>query len=173
MKLEFPYGLCCRENERQTFRKGRRLTKRDGVTPKDARCAKALAVLRELGLVGDGEYVEIFKAGSPRITTTTEYRKGKEALADCAALQVKRPWPAIPEQTEVEAHGIIYPPLRARPDAGAFSKIVLDAVESIVYPNDYWVTRMTWERAGTDRINPRVELTVNPRGTDGQTNLFE
>ncbi len=174
MRLTFPYGLCCRENERQTFRKGRRLTKMDGVTPKDPKCAAAIAYLRSQGLMADDEFVEIFKLGNPRIVTTTDYRTAKEALADCAALQIKRPWPEIGEKVEMEAHGIVYPALRGRPDAGAFSKIVMDAIEGIAYPSDYWVTKLTWERGPTDRRNPRVELNVRPRVVDdGQTGLFE
>ena len=49
-----------------------------------------------------------------------------------------------------------------RNDAINFSKCCHDALQGIVYDNDRWLYRVTWERAGVDIDAPRAELTITP-----------
>lgn len=54
--------------------------------------------------------------------------------------------------------GIAYPPDKRRRDIGNFRKGLLDALQGVVYADDYQIVRETWCRGSIDKANPRLEL---------------
>ena len=54
------------------------------------------------------------------------------------------------------------PDNRQTNDVANFAKCCHDALQKLVYVNDYWLHRVTWERAGVDTDAPRAELEIKP-----------
>lgn len=53
-----------------------------------------------------------------------------------------------------------YEPDRRRRDPSNLVKLIEDAMTGVVYQDDVQICRSTWERAGVDRRDPRVEIRV-------------
>lgn len=71
-------------------------------------------------------------------------------------------WRGAPIASPVEVVGRVFFPDNRKRDAGNYRKMVTDALTGIAYVDDSLVHREVWERAGIDRSNPRIELTITP-----------
>lgn len=52
-------------------------------------------------------------------------------------------------------------PDRRRRDPGNLVKLIEDSMTGVVYADDAQICRSLWERAGVDRLDPRVEIRVS------------
>lgn len=93
---------------------------------------------------------------SVRLITAPGYRKAKEQAAALLALA----WTGLPLQGAVALHARVWFPDRRKRDAGNYRKLLTDALTGIAYADDAQLWRETWERAGVDPKNPRVELVI-------------
>ena len=101
----------------------------------------------------------VIRGGRAIVITAPPYRQAKES----AELSIKRQWRGLPALTvPVSLHARCYFPDRRKRDAGNLGKMLGDALSGIVYEDDSQVYRETYERAGIDKSNPRVELTIHP-----------
>lgn len=91
---------------------------------------------------------------------TARYRKGKEAVYLLVMSQVKAPHPVFPAEA-VKLDLQFYVPDKRRRDPTNLLKGLLDALEGAVYSDDKQIEALSWRKAGLDRENPRVELTVS------------
>lgn len=55
-----------------------------------------------------------------------------------------------------------FPDKRKR-DAGNYRKLITDALSGIVYDDDAQLVREVWERAGYDKAEPRIIVTVQEK----------
>lgn len=74
----------------------------------------------------------------------------RKLVADCAPL-------AIP----LALHARVYVPDERLHDCCNFAKCCADSLERIIYTNDKWLHRSTWERMGVDGDAPRADLTIS------------
>lgn len=51
-------------------------------------------------------------------------------------------------------------PNRRRRDCGNYVKLIEDALTGYAYRDDCQIARQLWEDCGADRLNPRVEITI-------------
>ena len=89
------------------------------------------------------------------------YKRSMEAVRALAMGQVrgKRPrYPDVPLSVTLD----FYPPDLRRRDMANYLKGLMDALQGVVYTDDYQITRMGWTRDEPDRKNPRVELLIEP-----------
>lgn len=93
-----------------------------------------------------------------RMILTREYRQAKEAAYMLACGQV-RDRPAFSAPVALEAR-IYFPDRQRKRDAGNYRKLVTDALEGVLYPDDTLIHDERWVNAGVDRKNPRVEIRV-------------
>lgn len=93
---------------------------------------------------------------SLRLITAPEYRIAKKA----AELLLRRQWQGVPLTGGVVLIGRVFVPDLRKRDPGNYRKLLTDALSGIAYTDDAQLERETWERAGVDRRNPRIELTV-------------
>lgn len=95
---------------------------------------------------------------SARLITSPEYRLAKQS----AELYIKRQWP----QGVMLNGGLVltakcfFPDNRKR-DAGNYRKLLTDAMSGICYDDDAQLESETWQKAGIDRVNPRIEITLS------------
>lgn len=92
---------------------------------------------------------------------TARYRQGKEAVYLLVMSQVKSPHPVFPVEA-VKLDLEFYVPDKRRRDPTNLLKGLLDALEGAVYSDDKQIEALSWRKAGMDRENPRVELTISP-----------
>lgn len=92
------------------------------------------------------------------LIASPEYREGKQA----ARLLLGAQWRSKPLNGAVQVFGRVWMPDRRKRDAGNYRKCLTDAMSGICYDDDAQIWRETWERAGIDRENPRIEITVEP-----------
>lgn len=100
----------------------------------------------------------VVRAGRARLITAPEYRQAKES----AELSIKRQWKGSMLSGPLQLVARCYFPDRRKRDAINYSKMLGDAMSGIVYEDDSQVHRETWELAGIDRGNARIEITVTP-----------
>jgi len=94
-----------------------------------------------------------------RLRLTRHYRKAKEAARALVAAQT-RSEPVLDGPVEVRLR--FWVPDQRRRDPDNLLKLIHDALSGIVYHDDYQIRRQTWEVAGVDRVDPRVEIEVAP-----------
>ena len=95
---------------------------------------------------------------------TARYRQGKEAVSLLVMSQVKAPRPVFPVEA-VQVSLDFFMPDKRRRDPTNLLKGLLDALEGVVYSDDKQIETLSWRKAGLDRENPRVELTIGPLPT--------
>lgn len=94
-----------------------------------------------------------------RLLLTSEYRRKRDAIKRLAVdAMLGREMFAQPLALEAR----VWVPDNHRRDVVNFSKALLDALSKVVYADDHWLHRVTWERAGVDVDAPRCELTITP-----------
>lgn len=101
----------------------------------------------------------VVRAGRARLITAPEYRVAKQG----AEYAIKSQWKGQPMTVPVELVALVYVPDRRVRDNSNLSKLLLDSMSGIVYVDDSQVEDERWIKAGIDRENPRVEITVTPR----------
>jgi Holliday junction resolvase RusA-like endonuclease len=98
------------------------------------------------------------RRGGKGLIAAPGYRKAK---AD-AVLLLSALWRGAPLGCPVELTARAYVPDARKRDVGNYRKLITDALTGIAYTDDSLVHREVWERAGIDRTNPRIEVTVTP-----------
>lgn len=97
--------------------------------------------------------------GRPRLSTNPEYSIAKQG----AEYHIKAQWRGrmvtdIPLQLVARCY---FPDKRKR-DASNLSKLILDAMSGIVFEDDSQVEDERWIKAGYDKTDPRIEITLLP-----------
>lgn len=83
------------------------------------------------------------------------YRAKKNEAAALAALQ----WGRAPFlRGAITLVASCYFPDKRRRDAGNYRKLITDAMTGTVYADDSELVSETWERAGYDKTDPRIEV---------------
>ncbi len=94
-----------------------------------------------------------------RLITAPEYREAKLG----AEYTIKQQW-----KGQEPLHGAIaltarcYFPDKRKRDAGNYRKLITDAMSGICYSDDSQLEDERWIKAGYDKANPRVEITITP-----------
>lgn len=101
----------------------------------------------------------VARAQRPGLTLTREYRRAKEKARELVAVQTVRE-PVLIGPVEVRLR--FYLPDAKRRDPDNLLKLIHDAMSGIVYHDDHQIRRQVWEVAGVDRVDPRVEIEVEP-----------
>lgn len=86
------------------------------------------------------------------------YRKGKDAIHLLAKDQYDGPVLDVPVHFRMETHM----PDRRRRDVQNYLQQVCDALEGVVYVDDWQIHKLTLIRHEPDRENPRAEIEVTP-----------
>ena len=89
------------------------------------------------------------------------YKRSMEAVRTLAMGQVRGKRPRYPDGP-LSVTLDFYPPDRRRRDMANYLKGLMDALEEVVYADDYQIARMSWTRHEPDRESPRVEITIEP-----------
>lgn len=92
-------------------------------------------------------------------TLTVRYREGKEKIYLLAKSQIRPPRPAFPTE-RVQMNLQFFVPDKRKRDPSNLLKGMCDALEGVVYTDDKQIDGLSWRRAGLDRQNARVEITV-------------
>lgn len=102
--------------------------------------------------------------GKPKamLITAPEYRLAKQG----AEYQIKRQWKGSKLGGNLELRARCYFPDRRKRDSSNYTKMIEDAMSEIVYGDDSQLVKSTWELAGIDRENPRIEITITPLDTN-------
>ena len=93
------------------------------------------------------------------LTLTREYREAKERARLLVASQTRRD-PVLIGPVEVRLR--FWMPDHKRRDPDNLLKLIHDSMSGIVYHDDHQIRRQVWEVAGVDRVDPRVEIEVEP-----------
>jgi len=99
------------------------------------------------------------RKGGRGLTLAREYRVAKEAARTLVASQTRRD-PVLIGPVEVRLR--FWLPDQKRRDPDNLLKLIHDAMSGIVYHDDHQIRRQVWEVAGVDRVDPRVEIEVEP-----------
>lgn len=91
-----------------------------------------------------------------RLITAKAYRQAKADAEGSLVLQ----WRGPKLSGDIALSARAYFPDARKRDAGNYRKLITDALSGIAYTDDSQLARETWERAGIDRDNPRVDLTI-------------
>lgn len=92
-----------------------------------------------------------------RLITSGEYR-AKKLMAETS---LKSQWrPDLPLRGRVFLVARCFFPDKRKRDAGNYRKLITDALSGIAYADDGQLHSETWERAGIDTKNPRIEITL-------------
>ena len=95
-----------------------------------------------------------------RLIMSPGYRAAKHA----ARVILSSQWRAAMLTGELALHARCWFPDKRKRDAGNYRKLVTDCLTGVAYTDDSQLVSETWERAGFDRENPRIELTLTPAG---------
>jgi Holliday junction resolvase RusA-like endonuclease len=95
-----------------------------------------------------------------QVRSTRAYTAAMENVQLIAYGAVRGPRPKY--RSVVELRAVCHFPDNRKRDAGNYRKLITDALTGIAYTDDSLVHREVWERAGIDRANPRIELTIRP-----------
>lgn len=102
------------------------------------------------------KHIPVVQKGKARLILSSEYRQKK---AHAEALLVSQ-WRGAKLAGDLKLHArCFFPDLRKR-DAANLRKLCTDALSGIAYADDSQLVSETWEKAGLDRENPRIEITV-------------
>lgn len=96
------------------------------------------------------------RRGGKGLVAAPGYRMAKAHAATLIAAL----WRGSPLEAPVELVARAYVPDARKRDVGNYRKLITDALTGIAYVDDSLVHREVWERAGIDRTNPRIELTI-------------
>jgi Holliday junction resolvase RusA-like endonuclease len=97
--------------------------------------------------------------GRKGLVASPEYRETKER----AETLLSALWRGNPLRGDLTLHAFVFVPDNRRRDAGNYRKLITDAMSGICYDDDAQLVCETWERAGLDRDNPRIELALSHR----------
>jgi Holliday junction resolvase RusA-like endonuclease len=100
----------------------------------------------------------VIRGNKARLITAAGYREAKER----AEWHIKKHWKGQPLTVPVQLEARCYFPDRRKRDAGNLSKMVLDAMSGIVFDDDSQVEDERWIKAGYDKRDPRIEVSVLP-----------
>ena len=89
------------------------------------------------------------------------YKQNRENARIVAMSQVRGKRPHF-RRCAVRLTAELYEPDRRRRDVLGIAKALCDALEGVVYSNDYQIADSRWVRAGVNRRAPCVVLTVEP-----------
>lgn len=119
----------------------------------------ALKLILPWSVLAQANHRMIPRRGGKGLTLSTDYRKKKDAAA---LLLLRQMPPGVPVWyiAPVAVTMRFYEPDRRKRDPSNLQKLIEDALSGIAYADDSQICRLTWERAGLDRANPRVEITV-------------
>ncbi len=94
---------------------------------------------------------------APRLIIAPEYRAAKEY----AEVLIKKQWRGFPKLTgALELTARCYFPDNRRRDSGNYRKLITDAMSAICYEDDAQLESETWQKAGIDKANARIEITI-------------
>lgn len=88
-----------------------------------------------------------------------EYKRARLAIELHALDAVRGLRPAFPTG-DLTAHLRFFPPDARKRDVRNYVKVLMDAIQGVVYTDDYQVSRDVVERMPPDRENPRVVVTI-------------
>ena len=94
-----------------------------------------------------------------RLITSPEYRNKKRHAQMQAAVQ----WRGQPLTGDLVIVADCWFPDKRKRDAGNYRKLITDALSGIVYDDDAQLVREVWERAGYDKAEPRIIVTVQEK----------
>jgi Holliday junction resolvase RusA-like endonuclease len=104
----------------------------------------------------------------PRQVLSADYRRKKVMARTLAALQ----WAHRPLLLgDVVLVARCYFPNRIKRDAGNYRKLLTDAMSKAVYTDDAQISDERWQRAGIDRVNPRIEVMLHANKGDVQEEI--
>jgi|SRR5690625_2880265 len=96
-----------------------------------------------------------------RLRLTHTYRSRLAAAEILVLSQVRGYRPRFPRFTgPVSLHLSFFEPDKRRRDPNNLVKLIEDSMSGVVYADDSQIHRMSWERSGIDRKEPRVEIRV-------------
>lgn len=96
--------------------------------------------------------------GRRGLISSSDYRSAKQT----AKLLLAAQWRGKALLGAVRLHAKVWMPDLRKRDAGNYRKFVTDSATGICYADDAQLWIETWERAGIDRQNPRIEITLSP-----------
>lgn len=113
-------------------------------------------------------FIAIRMGSKARLSASPEYREKKEVAETLLVSQ----WRGKKKlQGELTLHALcFFPDLRKR-DSGNYRKLITDSLSGIAYADDSQLVSETWERAGLDRDNPRIEITLQALAACAHANL--
>lgn len=95
----------------------------------------------------------------PRKVMHPKYRAAREKTQEIVR---RLAGDAAPRAEPLAIRALVYVPDEHPHDVCNFAKCCHDALEGILYANDRWLYRTTWERAGVDVDQPRAEIELIP-----------
>ena len=102
-------------------------------------------------------FIAIRMGRGARLSASPEYREKKEVAETLLCAQ----WHGKPKmEGELQLHAECFFPDRRKRDSGNYRKLITDSLSGIAYTDDSQLVSETWERAGIDRENPRIEITL-------------
>jgi Holliday junction resolvase RusA-like endonuclease len=102
-------------------------------------------------------FVAIRMGKKARLSASPEYREKKAVAETLLCAQ----WHHTPKlEGELRLHARCYFPDKRKRDSGNYRKLCTDALSGIAYADDSQLVSETWEKAGLDRENPRIEITL-------------
>lgn len=101
-------------------------------------------------------FIAIRMGKKARLSASPEYREKKEVAETLLVAQ----WKGPKLKGELKLRALcFFPDLRKR-DSGNYRKLITDSLSGIAYSDDSQLVSETWEKAGLDRENPRIEITL-------------
>lgn len=102
------------------------------------------------------KHIPVIQKGRARLILSSEYREKKQM----AEARFMAQWRGPKLSGELKLHArCFFPDLRKR-DSGNYRKAICDSLSGIAYTDDSQLVSETWEKAEIDRINPRIEITL-------------
>lgn len=102
-------------------------------------------------------FIAIRMGRGARLSASPEYREKKAVAETLLCAQ----WHHTPKMIgNLRLHARCYFPDRRRRDSGNYRKMLTDSLSGIAYTDDSQLISETWERAGIDKENPRIEITI-------------
>lgn len=100
----------------------------------------------------------VLRGGRARVITSPEYRQAKES----ATLSIRRQWKGSKLAGPLQLVARCYFPDKRKRDSSNYAKMIEDAMSGIAYDDDSQIEDSRWIKAGYDKENPRIEITVAP-----------
>lgn len=104
-----------------------------------------------------------FCARASRIFMTAQYKAARERIVRVArAAMSVEDWAFQPLAIPLALTARVWFPDNRIHDAPNFAGATHNALKKIVFVDDQWLHRATWERAGVDVDRPRAEIEIRP-----------